>query len=1118
MNRYPELGDEDEAVIGLIATEFALRWRLDPRISRQEYLKRFPQYGQRLERRLEQRLVSTGLPQIPGYDVLQVLGRGGMGVVYEARQIALGRRVALKTLFSGGQLDRNLLTRFVQEARSVAKLKHNSIVQIYEVGDHDGVPYFTMELVEGGTLSRWLSDSLPSPRAAAQLLLLISEAVQAAHDHDIIHRDLKPGNILLTQEEQPKISDFGLAKDLEGENQTFDGDILGTPGYMSPEQASGRNREVSPRTDVYALGAILYATLTGRPPFQSSEKVETLRQVLSEEPVPPTRIQSGIPKDLETICLKCLEKTPARRYRTAKDLAGDLQRFLDGQPILARPVGRMERLKKWAYRRPSLAALFFVSLLAVLIIGIGSALFITGLIEARDLADRRAKLANEANINTKKANQETKQALQKARDEGEKAKAEKRRAEERLELAREHLFTSQLLRLSGSPELRSESNYKSLYDCNSFPIHLREIAWRYFARWTNPQHGDEKPLSFSIDSQKGKLMARATGKPLLAAVDQRHTIHIWDVETQREVLSFCPVRVGYIEGISLSSDGSLLAISARLGQFKRYVHLYDLATGILLHTSKRYSGLLNELVFSSDGKLLCFSHGNHGLAGTVVVWDTSSGKERVSISNPGTPIFALSADGQLLANQSSNAVIESPTLQLRDTKTGKVQSSLLAKTRFGHLTSCSFSSDGQYLSAGDYRGKVYCWEIESKKLLFETNHHKGKVTSLCFSPSSRSIISASEDGTIRIWNRATGGERAVLPRLKSAVKCAWLTPGMFPSLVSLRDDDVVQLWKLAENPLLANFTPYSRPTYALAFSPDGALLATGHHDYQLPPYVKTKSRGEVRLWETKTGQLLDILPVEDGSSVSSLTFSPDGARLAVGSKNVKIWNVDRRDWGKPLPPDHLFGSQILYSPNGRFLVTRNKTEIWVRDGASSALVTKLSHPRSPFYLSPGYWFSPDGELLLTHGTDNWIRGWSIPDGDPTCTIPLRGALGSLVFSDDHTFLVLVKHRGAPTVVWKYDLERKTCRMLFNNVQGSQLEYRGNKLYSIEIQKTFLKLWDVSSGRELMKLIGFESSFSSSKLSQDGNLLSALSHGKGATLWDISQLNIPPARKDSGKSE
>jgi serine/threonine-protein kinase len=294
--------------------------------------------------------------RIGDYEILGELGRGGMGVVYQARQTKLDRLVALKMILAvklpGAE------ERFRAEARAVAALQHPNIVQVYEIGEHQGQPFLALEFVDGGSLAHKLGGTPLPSHDAARLVADLARAMSYAHGRQIVHRDLKPSNVLLARDGTPKIADFGLARHLEGDgDRTQTGAIVGTPSYMAPEQALGGGKQAGPAADIYALGAILYECLTGRPPFCGATPLETARQVATDDPVPPGRLHPGTPRDLNTICMKCLEKSPARRYADAGGLADDLRRFLAGEPITARPAGWTERGVKWARRRPAVAGL-----------------------------------------------------------------------------------------------------------------------------------------------------------------------------------------------------------------------------------------------------------------------------------------------------------------------------------------------------------------------------------------------------------------------------------------------------------------------------------------------------------------------------------------------------------------------------------------------------------------------------------------------------------------------------------------------------------------------------------------------------------------------------------------
>ena len=337
------------------------------------------------------------MPHVSGYEILGELGRGGMGVVYKARQKKLNRLVALKMVLSGGHASPDALARFLVEAQAVAALQHPNIVQIYEVGEHDSLPHFSLEFVDGAPLDRALAGKPQKPVDAARLVETLSRAMHFAHAHSILHRDLKPANVLLTSDGVPKITDFGLAKKLEGDSsQTKDGSIMGTPSYMAPEQARGELKNLGPSADIYSLGAMLYEMLVGRPPFLGSSPFDTIMQVIKEEPVPPSRLIGKLPPDVETICLKCLQKEPAKRYATAELLAEDCRRFIAGEPILSRPISPVERAWRWCRRNPKVAGLLATVAGLLVLVTVTSTVSALTIAQERNLKEIQRKDAVDA--------------------------------------------------------------------------------------------------------------------------------------------------------------------------------------------------------------------------------------------------------------------------------------------------------------------------------------------------------------------------------------------------------------------------------------------------------------------------------------------------------------------------------------------------------------------------------------------------------------------------------------------------------------------------------------------------------------------------------------------------
>jgi len=438
LDRYAHLAEDSATVLELLAAEYELRRRREANLGWDGYAQRFPGYFEDLRRRLACAPTLAGgrtaldttagereLPVVPGYKIIGEIGRGGMGVVYEALQLSLNRTVALKMVLSGFQGGSKGLSRFRAEAAILARLQHPNIVQIYEIGEAVGRPYLALEFVAGGSLAQHLRGRPQPVRAAAQLVETLARAVHAAHAQGVIHRDLKPANILLMDESEgardecgdlssralrlsslvPKITDFGLAK-CAGESGgspelrgcTVTGELVGTPNYMAPEQAMVPRQSVGPATDVYALGAILYELLTGRPPFTGETPLTTVLQVLHNEPISVTSLQPNVPRDLETICLKCLHKDPRQRYGSAVELAEDVQRFLRDEPIRARPIRVVEKLRRWVRRHPGPALLLTTGLLAPVVALITMSLLSARLVRSTALesAAQQAELLEEA--------------------------------------------------------------------------------------------------------------------------------------------------------------------------------------------------------------------------------------------------------------------------------------------------------------------------------------------------------------------------------------------------------------------------------------------------------------------------------------------------------------------------------------------------------------------------------------------------------------------------------------------------------------------------------------------------------------------------------------------------
>ncbi len=781
---------------------------------------------------------------MPGFEIVGMLGQGGMSVVYLARQAALNRRVALKVIHAKVYNDPDIAARFRDEAEAAARFQHPNIVQVYEVGEFDGLGYLVLEYAAGGTLQQKLGGNPQPPREAARLIEHLARAVHYAHGRGIVHRDLKPANVVLSEEGLPKVTDFGLAKLMEREaGLTRTGDIMGTPSYMAPEQARGTPADVTAAADIYALGAILYEMLTGRPPFKGSTPLSTLAQAAEQEAVPPGRLQRHLPRELETICLKCLEKEPRKRYATAEDLADDLRRFLEDRPILARRIGRAEWLWRWCRREPVKAALAASLVVAVIVGFVGVAI-------------------------------QMRRAEGKARDEA----VERARAERAEGQALDHLYSSRLAqarlewRLNNIPVAR-----QLLEQCEPG---RRGWEWHYLRAASNIRELLDLEGRRRDDLRRRRRLQPRRPSLRLLGLQPLHRSRGQAGESRRGLVYEPSAESLGIRAPAARRPGSPSARTAA-GSSRAAsagAQLWDLASGAKIERTWPPIGALS---YSPDGATLvsCRDH-------RVTFWDATGGARLRDFASDSGRV-AYRPDGRVVAVSGAAAI------ELRDAATGRELRRLphgngdpdMRQSRyFGEEgPEFAFSPDGALLAVATDPPRV--WDVSTGELRLQLGGHDGPVQGIAFSPDSRHVATAGVDSTIRLWDAQTGVERSILRGHSAFAGCVAFHPEGWCLLSGGRQRAEVKLWDLTRHQEHISL-PGSLPA-AIRFDRDGQRLRVLTDDGRL---YRRDSEGVA----TEVGPLVD-LSQEWLTPAILAEFSGDGRRLATVAgdrKLIKLWDAE----------------------------------------------------------------------------------------------------------------------------------------------------------------------------------------------------------------------------------
>lgn len=1029
---------------------------------------------------------------IPGYTGLVEIGRGGMGVVYKAQQLGLNRTVALKTVLAGSHASSAHIRRFRLEAEAVARLQHPNIVQIHEIGAHNGLPYFCLEYVEGGSLAQKLRGEPQPAHESARMVGTLGQALHAAHQEGIVHRDLKPANVLLTADGTPKVTDFGLAKILDDETgNTASSTVLGTPSYMAPEQALGRVAELGPLCDVYALGAILYEMLTGRPPFRGETPMETMLLVSSEEPIAPSLLQRNVPRDLETICLKCLEKDKRRRYATAADLAEDLRRFVDGEPIRARPVHLGWRVYKWARRRPAAAALILVSVAAAFTFLIGTLSFTlalqqkTALAEkARDDAVKQEKETETERDRAQEAEGIAKNERARAERERDNARNEKDRADDNLRAAEQNLYTAQLARASSLLQAHEpQQALEQLHNTDGCPIDRRDFTWGVLTRLCRLELAKGEIPVLKHPTAVSAIAISADGKTL-ASGDDKGDIRLWDIATAREI-GAVKGHTARIRSIAFHPKGKSLVVSS----VDQTVRLWDLDPAKERWSRPMFT--VDQVAFNRTGDRIVMT----SIRGFTLV-DAATGAEQTvrQHKNGGVRSVLFTQDGTTIIYGGDMGII------LYDVDSQRER--VLPEGQKIHVIDLALSPDRKTLAAADTHGLVKLWELpDGRERILHAGHAK-PLRRVAFSPDGKTLATAAEDGRVKLWNVSSGHEQGTLvhypgpPMVKSPVTGLTFTPNG-QLLASSGEDGCVRFWQTDDSPEFAALRRHNGMVLALAFSPDNNMLASGSTDMTM------------KLWNLTSGRELASLQVPRGP-VSWVAFTPDSATvLYAADDTIRAWDiVGRRERFAIVANKHL-NHAVALSPDGTLIATGaiDNGDIVLWDATTGERRRVISgHKDAVRALA----FDPTSRIIASGGIDRIVRVWNVADGKARTSLPGHGfAVERLTFSPDGSTLASV---GNDKTARLWDGERGAPRATIANAvnfAGVVFTPDGNTLFAA-VRNGLLLRCNAANGQEQERLSGPQrTGCNAVAMNSDGTTLATGGMDHTVRLWRVSSLVRPP---------
>lgn len=985
------------------------------------------------------------------YELVEEIARGGMGVVYRARQKSLNRLVAIKIILVEQQVDPTLADRLTGEAKAAASLQHPNIVGVHEVGEFGDRHYLTMDYVQGTNLHDLCAKEPLEPTRAARYVKTIAEAIHYAHRQGVLHRDLKPSNVLIDQLDQPRITDFGLAKSLATDARlTLSGQTLGTPQYIPPEQASIHHGQAGPWSDVYSIGGILYHLVTGRPPFVGGQVGDVLQQVLQSEPVAPRVLNPSVPRDLETICIKCLEKDPRSRYPTAAALADELGRYLENKPILSRPASRAEKAWRWCRRRPLVASLW-LALIFALATGLGGILWQWHRATVGELA------------------------------------------------ARENAYAGDMILVEQALADGNLSHARVLLDGqrpHAGQLDLRGWEWRY--RWQQCQRDPAFERSVLQHSSAVEGVVVSAGGKWLALGASDGMVATLDLASDTPKILQSSAAGSAV--VALAPRSGVLAFAECLGRYTRtsqehgQVKLWDVANEREINAIA-YDGKLLALAYSPDERfLIAVSVDKTWTEELVTVWNTEGNllASRVAAAEVGHGAF----EGPLaVASQGDVVAVGDWTGQIHVLELPKLDARKVFPAHEEMVTTLAFSPNGRILAsgAGYSDASVRLWNPSTGKAIGSplAGHHR-YVQALAFSPDGNTLASASADQSIRLWELERGQEIGVLRgHVQEVWALAYLPDGK--RLVSTSKDGSVWMWDTTKVRAVAPPASVAEGVWQFAFMPDkqsGVVVTTD---------------GSVQLWNLAHFDVRESLP-ELGTNNWMVAPSPDGRWLAVADRSgqVKIWDVRKRRVSKFLRAAmetttiwakfNFLGNQLITAGlDQECRITKWDTSAWTPTGTWQFGET----PDTGDFSSSGRYVAGglvDGNLAILDCRSN----------RKTIVKAQMGTITGIAFSPDESLLAAGSDQGD---LWCFETDHwqpigptlHGHRMSINSItvspDGRRIATTGSS------GEEAVLLWDVATRRLVATLIGKGSRFVWVAFSPDGDSIAAVARdSKRLHIW------------------